>query len=173
MTKSMSKEMIKAIIILPGTVGVIIPAILLYFSVTQGLQGKIFSARGDTMALGLVFLVFGSMLAVKTSRLFLTLGQGTPAPWMPPRKLVVAGPYRYVRNPMISGMILILLGESLVFGSFLIFIWTVIFFAGNMIYFPLSEEKNLIKRFGQDYLEYKKNVPRWIPRLTPWIKNNK
>ncbi len=162
--------MIKAIIILPGTVGVFIPAIIFWLSFYLGYQTRIFSDQMAMLMLGLVFLLAGLALAVKTSRLFLTLGQGTPAPWEPPKKLVVAGPYRYVRNPMISGMIAILIGESLVFGSWLIFIWALIFFAANMIYFPWFEEKGLIKRFGQDYLEYKKNVPRWIPRLRPWEK---
>ena len=78
------------------------------------------------------------------------------------------GVYRHVRNPMITGVFCILLGEAIFFGS-----WRLLGLFGfglivNLIYIPLSEEPGLAKRFGDDYLLYKRNVPRWIPRLTPW-----
>jgi protein-S-isoprenylcysteine O-methyltransferase Ste14 len=69
---------------------------------------------------------------------------------------------------MISGVLMTLLGESVVFGSIGIFIWFLLFFIINHIYFIYSEEPGLERRFGQEYLEYKKNVPRWVPRLRPW-----
>jgi len=102
--------------------------------------------------------------------LFTKYGEGTPAPWDPPRKLVIIGPYRYVRNPMITGVLLVLLAEALLFGSWLIAGWMLLFLLGNVIYFPFVEEKGLEKRFGDEYLKYKARVPRWIPRLTPWEK---
>jgi protein-S-isoprenylcysteine O-methyltransferase Ste14 len=67
-------------------------------------------------------------------------GEGTLAPWDPPRKLVVRGTYRYVRNPMISGVLGILLGEAIFFGSMPIFKWFVFFAVLSAIYMPLSEE---------------------------------
>ena len=107
-------------------------------------------------------------MALWTVRLFAGPGQGTPAPWDPPRRLVVDGPYRYVRNPMITSILSMLAAEALLLDTFAIAIWLVIFFVANGIYFPLSEEKGLERRFGDDYRQYKANVPRWIPRLTPW-----
>ena len=103
-------------------------------------------------------------------RLFLHVGRGTPAPWDPPRRLVVQGPYRHVRNPMITSVIAMLLAETLLFASWPLAAWMVVFFAVNAVYFPLSEEKGLEKRFGEDYRIYRDNVPRWIPRLRPWTQ---
>ncbi len=73
---------------------------------------------------------------------------------------------------MITGVLLILLGEALVFQSWPIAAWMVIFFITNGIYFPLVEEKSLERRFGEEYLLYQKNVPRWVPRLRPWTKGD-
>ena len=82
--------------------------------------------------------------------------------------MIVTGPYAYVRNPMITGVVLILISEALLLGSLAIGIWAVVFLIINMFYFPFSEEPGLRKRFGKEYDEYCKNVPRYIPRLTPW-----
>ena len=117
---------------------------------------------------GVACLGSGLALAVATIRLFITAGEGTIAPWDPPQRLVVRGVYRHVRNPMITGLCLVLLGEALLAASLPLlglFAFGVII---NVIYIPLSEEPGLARRFGDDYLEYKRNVPRWVPRLTPW-----
>ena len=100
--------------------------------------------------------------------MFSTVGEGTLAPWDPPRKLVVTGVYRYVRNPMISGVMSIVLGEGILLGSMPILELCAFFAALNGVYIPLSEEPGLAARFGQSYLLYKRHVPRWIPRFTPW-----
>jgi protein-S-isoprenylcysteine O-methyltransferase Ste14 len=81
---------------------------------------------------------------------------------------VVAGVYRHVRNPMISGVVLILLGETLIFRSLGLVEWALIFFAINLIYIPLLEEPMLEGRFGDEYRQYKRHVPRWVPRRTAW-----
>jgi len=95
-------------------------------------------------------------------------GQGTPAPWNPPKKLVVRGPYRHVRNPMITSVLFVLLAEALLLRSWPLAGWLIIFFLANAIYFPLVEERGLVRRFGEDYLQYKRHVPRWLPKVTPW-----
>ena len=154
---------IKAILALPATVTIVIPSILLYLSGWQADNFVLWS-----VLVGIVSLLGGLLLAVSTIRLFSKLGKGTLAPWEPTRKLVISGPYAYVRNPMITGVFLILLGEALIFSSWVIGIWAAIFIIINMIYFPLSEEPGLRKRFGEEYEEYCKHVPRYIPRLTPW-----
>jgi protein-S-isoprenylcysteine O-methyltransferase Ste14 len=81
---------------------------------------------------------------------------------------VVRGPYRHVRNPMISGVLFILAGEALVLGSLPLLIWFLAFFAANSVWMPLIEEPGLERRFGEEYIEYKREVPRWLPRLKPW-----
>jgi protein-S-isoprenylcysteine O-methyltransferase Ste14 len=95
-------------------------------------------------------------------------GGGTPAPWDPPRRFVVAGVYRHVRNPMISGVIAALYAEALLLQSLPLLAWAVLFMLANLAYIPLVEEPGLEKRFGADYRRYKANVPRWIPRLRAW-----
>lgn len=114
----------------------------------------------------------GLTLFLYTVVLFRTYGKGTLAPWTPTQKLVVFGPYRYCRNPMITGVFFILIGESMVYYSINILIWAGVFFLINTTYFLLKEEPDLYKRFGEEYLEYKKNVPRWIPRLKPYGKKS-
>jgi len=118
--------------------------------------------------IGLLMVLLGMILLTTTVFLFSTVGEGTPAPWDPPTKLVVEGPYRYTRSPMIVGVLAVLFGESVLTGSWVIFLWTVFFFTLNHVYFILSEEPGLVKRFGESYRKYKRHVPRWIPRITPW-----
>lgn len=118
--------------------------------------------------LGVLFVCGGLVLLVKTISLFAAIEKGTLAPWDPTHKLVIRGIYRYVRNPMISGVFCILLGEAMLLGSLPVFYWFVFFLLGNLIYMPLVEERALERRFGEDYVVYKQNVPRWIPRLSPW-----
>ncbi len=102
---------------------------------------------------------------VTTIRLFKTVGKGTLAPWEPPQRLVIQGVYRYVRNPMISGVLFVLLGESGLTASVPLFRWFVAFAVINAVYIPLFEEPMLVNRFGEEYLTYKRNVPRWLPRM--------
>jgi protein-S-isoprenylcysteine O-methyltransferase Ste14 len=118
--------------------------------------------------IGILFVGLGLVLMVATIRLFVSVGQGTLAPWNPTKKLVVQGIYRHVRNPMISGVFFILLGEAVVFASLPLLGWFALAVILNAVYIPLFEEPGLVKRFGADFLAYKQNVPRWIPRLTPW-----
>jgi protein-S-isoprenylcysteine O-methyltransferase Ste14 len=99
---------------------------------------------------------------------FIRIGRGTLAPWSPTRKLVVGGMYAYVRNPMILGVITVLVGESLMLSSVGILTWAILVFLINTVYFVFSEEPGLEKRFGEEYREYKRDVPRWIPRRKPW-----
>ncbi|MDR1052704.1 MAG: isoprenylcysteine carboxylmethyltransferase family protein [Planctomycetaceae bacterium] len=156
-------EWIRTTIILPGNVLIIIPAILLYFTGYRFVPNNIV-----LLVIGGVLLIAGLGLAVWTMLLFATKGRGTAAPWNPPKKLVVVGPYCHVRNPMITSVLTIQIAEVLLLNSWWIFFLFLLFFAGNMIYFPMFEEKDLEKRFGQSYLDYKRNVPRWLPRLTAW-----
>jgi protein-S-isoprenylcysteine O-methyltransferase Ste14 len=117
---------------------------------------------------GLGLLVIGLSLFVSSLWRFASDGKGTLAPWDPPRHLVIRGPYRYVRNPMISGVVFVLFGEALVLLSGPHFQWALIFLVINFIYIPLFEEQQLKGRFGDAYIEYCRHVPRLVPRLRPW-----
>lgn len=158
--------MLKAILILPFNVLVTIPAVILYFC-RFDIISPAFSFKFILM---LFLLALGFFLVIWTMRLFATVGKGTPAPWDPIDKLIVTGPYAYVRNPMLSGVFCVLFAETLLFQSKALLIYALIFIVINAIYFPLSEEKGLLKRYGEDYAEYKRNVPRFLPRLTPYRK---
>ncbi len=148
-----------AIGLLPGVATVLVPALI---------------ASGDDVAwwplglLGAALIALGLVLMAQTIALFATLGDGTLAPWDPTSRLVVRGPYRRVRNPMISGVLCILLGEALLFASTALLAWWALFLAVNAVWFPLVEEPGLRRRFGADYETYRAAVPRWLPRLRAW-----
>jgi protein-S-isoprenylcysteine O-methyltransferase Ste14 len=161
---------LRAILLLPGMVLGVIPATLLWLGGLDSLRiWKSFpTSKLILPIIGFICISFGLSLMVATIRLFVTVGKGTLAPWNPPQRFVVQGIYRHVRNPMMSGALFVLLGESLLTASLSLFCWFL--FAGVVyaLYIPLSEEPGLTNRFGDDYLTYKRNVPRWLPRLTPW-----
>ena len=121
-----------------------------------------------TQLLGIGLLAIGLTLFVSSLRRFATEGEGTLAPWDPPRKLVVRGPYRYVRNPMISGVLFILFAEAALLLSWPHAEWALTFLIINLVYIPLFEEPQLEARFGEAYVEYRRHVPRIVPRLRPW-----
>ncbi len=155
----------RAILLLPGMVLGVIPATLLWlggldsFRIWQSFPGP----KLILPIVGIISISLGLSLMVATIRLFVTVGKGTLAPWEPTQKLVVQGVYRHVRNPMISGVILVLLGEAMLTASLPLFCWFLVAALINAAYIPLSEEPGLVKRFGEDYLIYKRNVPRWVP----------
>ena len=155
-------------IVLPGTALVFVPAIILTLADNSGASFHLASPDQILFWLALLPAGVGLGLAFWTVSLFKKFGRGTPAPWDPPERLVIRGPYRHVRNPMITSALLILFAEALLFRSWPIAVWMVFFFIGNTIYFRLIEEKGLEERFGNDYREYKARVPRWIPRIKPW-----
>ena len=119
-------------------------------------------------ALGVASLALGLWLFGYSLLHFASRGRGTLAPWDPPRRLVVTGPYRYVRNPMISGVVFILFAESLLLLSTAHALWAAGFLAANFVLIPLIEEPQLEARFGESYREYKRHVGRLIPRFRPW-----
>jgi protein-S-isoprenylcysteine O-methyltransferase Ste14 len=154
----------RAIVLLPGVAAVVVPALILVLgdgaSMGWGLDG---SWASLPVLLGLGLIAGGLALWGWTVRLFARIGQGTLAPWDPTRHLVVEGPYAHVRNPMITAVLAVLLGEAALFGSPALLIWAAIFFAVNWVYFVLSEEPGLERRFGDEYRAYRRSVPRWIP----------
>jgi protein-S-isoprenylcysteine O-methyltransferase Ste14 len=161
---------LRAIILLPGVVTLAIPGIILWRTGMDpfGLRHSVPATRIILPVIGITCICLGLVLMIATIRLFATVGMGTLAPWEPPQRLVVRGIYRHVRNPMISGVLFVLLGESVLMASVPLFRWFLIFAVINAIYISLLEEPMLVSRFGDDYVTYKRHVPRWLPRLTPW-----
>jgi protein-S-isoprenylcysteine O-methyltransferase Ste14 len=161
-------RVLKPILLLPGNALVVIPAVILWAA-----HGTSYGAAPRTLDdpvwwLAVVLGLAALGIMAWTMTLFLTRGEGTPAPWDPPRKLVVEGPYRHVRNPMLTGVMLFLAAETLATDSTALLGWTAFFILANVIYMPAIEEPGLLRRHGEDYRRYKAGVPRWIPCITPW-----
>ena len=163
-------EYLKVVLILPGNVLITIPFLIFLF--TQNSHSyQLADPYTLIFYIAVFFLILGLWLAIWSVRTFYVRGgDGTPGPWRPISNLVVSGPYRYVRNPMLLGVFFLLLFESIFFTSMYLFFWFIIFFVGNIFYFKNFEEKELIKRFGINYENYKKKVSMLFPKLTPYDK---
>jgi protein-S-isoprenylcysteine O-methyltransferase Ste14 len=120
---------------------------------------------GVSQFIGGVLFIIGFILFGWCVGLFARVGQGTLAPWDPTHHMVAVGPYRHVRNPMISGVALMLAGQAIFWGSWVTATWAGLFVLINHLYLVLSEEPGLERRFGEPYRVYKANVPRWLPRI--------
>jgi protein-S-isoprenylcysteine O-methyltransferase Ste14 len=96
---------------------------------------------------------------------FALRGKGTPAPIDPPKKLVVVGPYRVVRNPMYWSVLGVMLGEALAFRSVALAEIGCAFFVFAAFFVMVYEEPILRRKFGAEYEAYCRRVPRWIPRF--------
>lgn len=159
----------RAIALLPGNVTVVVPALILVASsgpdVGWGLEGAL---AAIPIACGAALIATAFSLWLWTVLLFGRIGRGTLAAWDPTSRLVLDGPYRYVRNPMITAVATLLIGESILFGSLWILAWAAAFLAINFAYFIRFEEPGLEQRFGEQYAVYKQAVPRWIPRRGAW-----
>lgn len=169
----MSKREHASSYMLPITVMILIPWFMMWYTVDTTIGWSLpWSLDFLVLLIGMTILVTGAVLLVSCIRMFTNIGKGTLAPWAPTQKLVIVGIYRYMRNPMITGVLLGLLGESIILSNYGILLWFIIFFGGNHIYFIKSEEPGLVARFGDEYEKYRDNVPRWLPRKTPWSPPN-
>ncbi|PYR94351.1 MAG: isoprenylcysteine carboxyl methyltransferase [Acidobacteria bacterium] len=123
------------------------------------------SRFGSPQALGAIVAVSGAMLAAWCIASFVVLGRGTPAPFDPPRRLVVRGPYRYVRNPMYLGAGLAVAGAALFYQSGALLAYAAAFLLVMHVFVVLYEESVLRQTFGNDYDAYCRQVRRWLPTL--------
>jgi protein-S-isoprenylcysteine O-methyltransferase Ste14 len=112
------------------------------------------------IALGVVFLLYAFAL--------FALHQGTPAPVAPTKTLVVTGVYRFVRNPMYLAVLAIILGQALLFGSWGVVLYAAIVFGAVFAFVKGYEEPTLKETYGEEYVDYRRNVRGWWPRITPW-----
>jgi protein-S-isoprenylcysteine O-methyltransferase Ste14 len=156
-----------AILALPCTVAIVIPVWIarrnhVSFTLPHDLAGAGLVVGGGTL------LLVGFALLTTSVFYFWSRGRGTLAPWDPPRRFVVEGPYRYVRNPMISGVIFLLMSEASILRSRPHAEWAAVFTLINLVYIPLLEEPMLAVRFGEPSTRYTRAVSRFVPRFRPW-----
>jgi protein-S-isoprenylcysteine O-methyltransferase Ste14 len=145
-------------VFVPGTLTIVVPYLLL----TSKLELFHVELSGFRL-IGLIPIAFGALLYFWCAWDFTFTGKGTPAPFDPPKEIVVRGLYRYVRNPMYVAALLILIGEVVLFESALILIYAAIVFSVFHLWVFFYEEPTLRRKFGESYEKYCRNVSRWIP----------
>lgn len=113
---------------------------------------------------GLFIATAGALIALYCVFAFALIGKGTPAPFDPPRRLVIRGPYRFVRNPMYIGAAIAVSGAALFYTSTALLAFVIIFLLAAHAFVVLYEEPTLSRSFGQEYEDYCGRVRRWLPR---------
>ena len=121
-----------------------------------------------TRILGGILIIAGVPGVVDSFARFALEGLGTPAPIAPPQKLVVTGLYRYARNPIYTAVVTVILGQALLFGDWRLHWYGALLWLFFHVWVVMIEEPTLKQTFGTEYERFRNNVPRWIPRLTPW-----
>ncbi len=146
----------------PGFVLVYIPWWMTRFRIPPGEPAWQWLIAAAMILTGLTPL-FASMIR------FVFVGRGTLVPGIPTEHLVVSGLYRYVRNPMYLGVLLSLAGEAVLLWSRDIVLEALIAWLATHLFILVYEEPTLSRRYPGEYPSYKRNVPRWLPRLKPWV----
>lgn len=149
-------------ILVPGTVTVVIPRRLL----GAGAQPVV-----PFGLIGILPIALGAACYLWCAWNFASAGRGTPAPIDPPKVLVARGPYRVVRNPMYVGVVLILLGESVLFASMTLLWYALLLWLCFHLFVVLYEEPTLRRKFGTAYERYCKTVSRWVPRASNFYRH--
>jgi protein-S-isoprenylcysteine O-methyltransferase Ste14 len=145
------------LILVPGVIVGVIPPFLLF-------TGP-YMETGFLVYIALPLWVIGGAVILWCFWQFFSEGDGTPAPIDPPKELVATGIYKYVRNPMYVGVILMLFAEFLWLGYWYLFLYMILFFIVVHIFVTRYEEPTLKKKFGKSYSKYLEAVPRWIPKF--------
>ena len=145
-------------ILVPGTELVLLPIVVVFLGLGPRLE------LGPAGYAGLVPLLVGLAMILRCFADFVRRGRGTPAPYDPPRELVVAGLYRYVRNPQYVGVVLVIVGEALLTGMVVLFGYAALMAVGYHLFVRYYEEPTLGRLFGEPYARYREAVPRWLPR---------
>jgi protein-S-isoprenylcysteine O-methyltransferase Ste14 len=118
---------------------------------------------------GVLLVVAGLAALLDSFARFALQGLGTPAPIFPTRHLVVSGLFRYVRNPMYVPVLSLILDQGLLFGSIRVLEYGIAVWVAFYLFVLVDEEPTLRNSYGLEYEEFCANVPRWIPRLRPWL----
>lgn len=154
--QSMLVKALFAVLILPGSFGILIPFLII---INETEDNEIFFP-------GIIPIFIGVLILIKCIHEFYISGRGTLAPWSPPEKLVTTGLYKYTRNPMYIGVIIMVLGFALYFTSFFTILYASILFFGFHLRIIFYEEIYLQKHFGDEWNKYSGNIPRWFLKMT-------
>lgn len=147
----------------PGTVAGLMPWLISGWTFEAPYPG------GDATRFIGAALVFAALdIIVDSFARFATTGKGTPAPTNPTRSLIISGYYRHVRNPMYVAVACAILGQAILFGNDGVLVYGVLVWVVFHAFVVLYEEPTLAKSFPEAFRAYRANVPRWIPRVTPW-----
>ncbi|MCX6031890.1 MAG: isoprenylcysteine carboxylmethyltransferase family protein [Chloroflexi bacterium] len=146
---------------------VILPLALLYLGrlLDRGLDWPVLLYPPVNAIVGSLMVLAGWLLAMWTIYLQFTLGRGTPVPVVATQKLIICPPYSYCRNPMALGTIVLYGGVSVAAGALGAAVLVVLGAGALLIYIKVVEEQEMVARFGDEYLAYRRRVPFIIPRL--------
>ncbi len=147
-----------AFLVLPVFFCIVLPPILANFD----------PQRWGGSLIGLLLIGWGLVIVILCARDFYVAGKGTVGPWDPPRRLVVVGLYRFTRNPIYIGDLILVAGWAMVTGSPWVGWYLIILAIGFHLRVIFHEERWLARNFPSDWTAYSASVPRWLPRLTPW-----
>ncbi|PYX12088.1 MAG: isoprenylcysteine carboxyl methyltransferase [Acidobacteria bacterium] len=151
------------LLLAPGTVAGLVP----WWITRWRMQPPLLGFSGFRLIGGLM-IAAGIAVVLDSFARFALQGVGTPAPVLPTRHLVVSGLYQYVRNPMYVGVLWVLLGQVLLLGDGRLLAYGLLLWLGFHVFIVGYEEPTLRRSFGTEYEAFRRNVPRWIPRLSPW-----
>jgi protein-S-isoprenylcysteine O-methyltransferase Ste14 len=124
--------------------------------------------RGWNEVVGWALIVLGLAPLLESTVRFILVGRGALIPTVPTERLVVSGLYRFVRNPMYLGVMMVLGGEALLFWSERLAVELALVAVAVNLFVRFYEEPKLTETFGEEYRNYQRHVGRWIPRLMPW-----
>jgi protein-S-isoprenylcysteine O-methyltransferase Ste14 len=152
------------LILAPGTVAGLVP-----WWISKWKVQPVSPAFLIIQLLGLLILAVSILVLIEAFARFALQGIGTPAPVLPTRHLVVSGFYRYVRNPMYVAVVGAILGQSMILGNLMLLLYAALGWLVSHLFVVIYEEPTLRRTFGDEYAAFCANVPRWIPRLRPWL----
>lgn len=115
--------------------------------------------------IGIIFMNAGGILAIWCTILMYKSRKATPSPFTIPKKIITTGPFKYVRHPMMWSLNFVIIGQIFAWHSLMILIWFLIWLRFSVIYISRYEEPYLTELFGEEYIEYCRNTPRWIPKI--------
>ena len=147
----------------PATAAGLLPWVVTRWKVQQPVPGGLAAQCAGVLLIGA-----GAAVITNSFARFALEGLGTPAPFAPPKNLVVSGFYRFVRNPIYVGIGAAITGQGLLLGQPKLFGLAALGAVPVVAFVRLHEEPTLARKFGAEYEDYRANVPRWLPRLTPW-----
>src|SRR5580692_2825256 len=150
-------------LVAPCVLGGLIP-----WSMTRWELRPAFFGLEGARSVGVLLILVGLPGLVHSFARFALQGLGTPAPVAPTKNLVVTGLYRYVRNPIYVGVAAVIFGQALLFGDWRLLWYAALLWLFFHVFVLVYEEPTLKQTFGAQYEDFRANVPRWVPRLTPW-----